>query len=101
MAPTASMSIRIRQTQAYSEGDVMREVDGLALTGDWLLVRAGYMGNLDLQSAVEGFTARRKKEQGLLMECLVSQRKTKSCGTSCLVARCQRASGLADPVSSS
>lgn len=59
---------------AGTEGDVIREVDGLALTGDYLLVRAGFVGNLDLEKAVEDFTARRKKDPGLLMECLVSPR---------------------------
>lgn len=68
------MSIRIRQTQAVSEGDVMREVDGLALTGDWLLVKAGYIGNLDLEKAVTDFTAKRKKDPSLLMDCIVTSR---------------------------
>lgn len=74
MLPTAPMSIRIRQTQAITEGDVMREVDSLALTGDWLLVKAGYIGNLNLEQAVTDFTAKRKKDPSLLMECLVASR---------------------------
>jgi translation initiation factor eIF-2B subunit epsilon len=74
MAPTAQMSIRIKQTQATSEGDVMREVDGLAIAGDWLLVKAGYIGNLDLEKAVTDFTAQRKKDPSLLMNCLVTSR---------------------------
>lgn len=68
------MSIRIRQTQATSEGDVMREVDGLAIAGDWLLVKAGYIGNLDLETAVTEFTAKRKKDPSLLMDCVVASR---------------------------
>lgn len=68
------MNIRLRTTMASTEGDVMREVDSLALPGDWLLVRAGYIGNLDLARAVTDFTARRKKTPGLLMECLVCRR---------------------------
>lgn len=52
----------------------MREVDGLALAGDWLLVKAGYIGNLDLETAVTEFTARRKKDPSLLMDCVVTSR---------------------------
>ena len=52
----------------------MREVDGLSLPGDWILAKAGYIGNLDLEKAVESFTARRKKEPELIMECVVAQR---------------------------
>ncbi|KAK9898669.1 hypothetical protein P389DRAFT_178044 [Cystobasidium minutum MCA 4210] len=74
MSPTAPMTIRIKQTQAISEGDVMREVDGLALAGDWLLVKAGYIGNLELETAVTDFTAKRKKDPSLLMECIVTSR---------------------------
>lgn len=50
----------------------MREVDGLALPGDWLLVKAGYMGNIDLAKVVNDFTAKRKRDPGLLMECVVA-----------------------------
>lgn len=74
MSPTAPMSIRIRQTQAISEGDVMREIDSLAIAGDWLLVKAGYIGNLDLETAVTDFTAKRKKDPSLLMDCIVTSR---------------------------
>lgn len=55
----------------------MREVDGLSLPGDWILAKAGYLGNLDLEKAVEDFTARRKKEPELIMECIVA-RKTRA-----------------------
>lgn len=52
----------------------MREVDGLSLPGDWILAKAGYIGNLDLEKAVQDFSARRKKEPELIMECIVAQR---------------------------
>lgn len=84
MSPTAPMTIRIKQTQAISEGDVMREVDGLALAGDWLLVKAGYIGNLELETAVTDFTAKRKKDPSLLMECIVTSRTRRCVLFSCL-----------------
>ena len=76
-SPTASMTIRVRSTQAYTEGDVIREVDSLALTGDWLLVRAGYLGNLNLEQNVADFKAKRKRDPGLLMDCIVAPRSRK------------------------
>ena len=68
------MKIRIRSTQAYTEGDVMREVDGFGITGNWLLVKAGYIGNLNLEQAVNDFTVKRKKDPGLLMDCVLAPR---------------------------
>lgn len=68
------MEVRIRSTLASAEGDVLRELDNVPLQGDFLLVRAGYMGNIDLDSAVKAFTVRRKKDPSLLMDCLVAPR---------------------------
>jgi translation initiation factor eIF-2B subunit epsilon len=61
----------LRATSALSAGDVLREADSLPLAGDFLLVRAGYVGNLDLQQAVNDFAEKRRKDNGLVMECLV------------------------------
>lgn len=69
------MNIRIRQTLGSTEGEVMREVDALALPGDWLLVKSGYMGNIDLGKAVANFTAKRKRDPNLVMDCLLGPLK--------------------------
>lgn len=68
------MTITIRSTLATSEGDVMRELDALALTGNFLLTKAGFMGNLNFEQLVDNFMAKRKKDTGLLMDCIVAPR---------------------------
>lgn len=68
------MKVSLRSTLGNSEGDVLRDVDNLGIKNDFLLVRAGYIGNIDLESAVRAFTVKRKKDSSLLMECLVAPR---------------------------
>ena len=69
---TLSMEIVLRSTSATTQGDVLREVDALGLAADFLLVRAGYIGNLHLAQLVKRFTQKRKKDPGLAMECLLA-----------------------------
>lgn len=66
------MEVHIRYTDAGSQGDVLRDADGLKITADFLLVQAGYIGNLDLQSAHERFAEKRKADPNLVMDCLLA-----------------------------
>lgn len=54
----------------------MREVDSLQLLApaDFLVVQAGYVGNVDLKAKVERFTERRVKEPACAMSCMVAPR---------------------------
>jgi translation initiation factor eIF-2B subunit epsilon len=70
-AKDSTFEVILRATAALSPGDVLREADSLPLAGDFLLVRAGYVGNLDLQQAVNNFAEKRRRDNGLVMDCLV------------------------------
>ncbi|GAA5946869.1 hypothetical protein JCM3765_002052 [Sporobolomyces pararoseus] len=80
--PELTLSIVVRPTKALTPGDVLREVDSLSILSpsDYLVVQAGYVGNVDLKSKVEEFGERKKADPSLTMSCLVSpiQAKTNS-----------------------
>ena len=67
------MSIVVRPTKALTPGDVLREVDSLQILApaDYLVVQAGYVGNVDLKEKVQEFTDRRIKDPNLSMSCIV------------------------------
>ena len=67
------MSIVVRPTKALTPGDVLREVDSLQILApaDYLVVQAGYVGNVDLKEKVQQFTDRRLKDPNLSMSCIV------------------------------
>lgn len=73
MSPGAEMSIVVRPTKALTPGDVLREVDSLQILApaDYLVVQAGYVGNVDLKEKVQQFTDRRLKDPNLSMSCIV------------------------------
>ncbi|GAA5862554.1 hypothetical protein JCM3774_001056 [Rhodotorula dairenensis] len=73
MSPGAEMSIVVRPTKAHTPGDVLREVDSLQVLApaDYLVVQAGYVGNVDLKEKVQEFTDRRLKDPNLSMSCIV------------------------------
>ncbi|GAA5939733.1 translation initiation factor eIF2B catalytic subunit epsilon [Sporobolomyces koalae] len=80
--PEVTLSIVVRPTKALTPGDVLREVDSLQILSpsDYLVVQAGYVGNVDLKHRVEEFAQRKKADPNLTMSCLVSpiQQKTNS-----------------------
>ncbi|GAA5905565.1 translation initiation factor eIF2B catalytic subunit epsilon [Sporobolomyces salmoneus] len=80
--PESTLSIVVRPTKALTPGDVLREVDSLSILSpsDYLVVQAGYVGNVDLKAKVEEFGERKKADPSLTMSCLVSpiQSKTNS-----------------------
>ncbi|GAA5923079.1 hypothetical protein JCM1841_000307, partial [Sporobolomyces salmonicolor] len=78
--PESALSIVIRPTKALTPGDVMREVDGLSILApaDYLVVQAGYVGNVDLGQKVKDFTERRKADPSLSMSCVVAPIQTKT-----------------------
>ncbi|GAA5976485.1 hypothetical protein JCM10908_005516 [Rhodotorula pacifica] len=73
MSHGAEMSIVVRPTKALTPGDVLREVDSLQVLApaDYLVVQAGYVGNIDLKEKVQEFTERRLKDPNLSMSCIV------------------------------
>jgi translation initiation factor eIF-2B subunit epsilon len=73
----SSLSIVVRPTTAPTPGDILREVDGLGILApvDYLVVQAGYVGNIDLKEKVEEFTAKRVADPSLTMSCVVSPRQ--------------------------
>ncbi|GAA5909439.1 hypothetical protein JCM5296_000571 [Sporobolomyces johnsonii] len=78
--PESALSIVVRPTKALTPGDVMREVDGLSILApaDYLVVQAGYVGNVDLGQKVKDFTERRKADPSLSMSCVVAPIQTKT-----------------------
>lgn len=66
-------SIILKSTLSHSQGDIMQEVDALQLKTDFLLLRVGYVGNLDLAQALSRFAEKRSKDPHLIMDCLVAQ----------------------------
>ncbi|POY72520.1 hypothetical protein BMF94_4346 [Rhodotorula taiwanensis] len=73
MSPGAEMSITVRPTKAHTPGDVLREVDSLQILApaDYLVVQAGYVGNVNLKEKVDEFTSRRLQDPNLSMSCIV------------------------------
>ncbi|GAA5860000.1 hypothetical protein JCM8547_003052 [Rhodosporidiobolus lusitaniae] len=71
--PGSLLQILVRPTKALTPGDVLRECDSLSILSpaDYLVVQAGYVGNVDLKQKVQEFTERRKKDQSLTMSCIV------------------------------
>ena len=71
--PGSDISIVVRPTKALTPGDVLREVDGLQILApaDYLVVQAGFLGNVDLKDKVHEFTERRKADPSLTMSCIV------------------------------
>ncbi|CAH7668258.1 hypothetical protein PPACK8108_LOCUS2741 [Phakopsora pachyrhizi] len=76
LEPDSFMPVTIISTTAFSQGDVLREVDSRAILktktgsgsdiGTFVLVQCGYIGNLELSLASWKFTASRKSSGGLL-----------------------------------
>ncbi|KAI5474655.1 hypothetical protein MNV49_002699 [Pseudohyphozyma bogoriensis] len=73
----SGITVVLRPTTASTPGDVLREVDGLGILSpaDFLVVQAGYVGNVDLAGKVAEFTKKRKEDPYLLMSCVVAPRK--------------------------
>ncbi|TNY22364.1 hypothetical protein DMC30DRAFT_392369 [Rhodotorula diobovata] len=71
--PGSDISIVVRPTKALTPGDVLREVDGLQILApaDYLVVQAGFLGNVDLKDKAHEFTERRKADPSLTMSCIV------------------------------
>ncbi|GAA5998409.1 translation initiation factor eIF2B catalytic subunit epsilon [Rhodotorula paludigena] len=82
-APGSDLTIVVRPTKALTPGDVMREVDGLQILAptDYLVVQAGFLGNVDLKQKVQEFGARRQKDPSLSMSCIVKPIATKTHST--------------------
>lgn len=58
---------------------MLREVDSLQILApaDYLVVQAGYVGNVDLAEKVKEFAERRKKDPSMTMSCVVAPTETK------------------------
>lgn len=69
-------SVILKSTLSLSQGDIMQEVDALQLKTDFLLLRVGYVGNLDLAQALSRFAEKRTKDPHLIMDCLVGESST-------------------------
>lgn len=82
MSPTSALSIVLRPTKAATPGDVLREVDSLQILApaDFLVVQAGYVGNVDLAQKVKDFAERRKADPNMTMSCVVAPTETR-CAT--------------------
>lgn len=80
--PSSPLSIILRPTKAATPGDVLREVDSLQILApaDYLVVQAGYVGNVDLAQKVKDFAERRKKDPSMTMSCVVAPTETKFVG---------------------
>lgn len=74
----SGISITLRPTTALTPGDVLREVDGLGILApaDFLVVQAGYVGNILLAEKVKEFTTWRKEDPTVCMSCVVTPRKS-------------------------
>lgn len=73
----SSLSVIVRPTAATTPGDILREVDGLGILApvDYLVVQAGYVGNIDLKAKVDAFTQRRLADPTMTMDCIVAPRQ--------------------------
>ncbi|KAK4051858.1 translation initiation factor eIF-2B epsilon subunit, GEF [Microbotryomycetes sp. JL201] len=82
-SPTSPLKIVLRPTRAATPGDVLREVDSLQILApaDYLVVQAGYVGNIDLQQKVNEFTERRKADPTMTMSCVVAPIATRTTST--------------------
>ncbi|KAK4703891.1 translation initiation factor eIF-2B subunit epsilon, partial [Phenoliferia sp. Uapishka_3] len=70
------LSITVRPTTALTPGDVLREVDSLQILApaDFIVVQAGYVGNINLADLVKEFGERRSRDPYLVMSCVVAKR---------------------------
>lgn len=66
-----SFQLILKQTGSVTEGDVLREADALELKTNFVLLRAGYIGNLDLQRALKEFANKRKRDANLVLDSLL------------------------------
>ncbi|KAL8287047.1 hypothetical protein RQP46_004053 [Phenoliferia psychrophenolica] len=75
---SSPLSIVLRPTTALTPGDVLREVDSLQILApaDFLVVQAGYVGNVGLGNLVRDFGLRRARDPDLVMSCVVAQTAT-------------------------
>lgn len=73
----STLNIIVRPTKSVTPGEVLRELDKLGILGpvDYLVVQAGYVGNLFLKDKVDEFTVRRKADPSLTMSCVVAPRQ--------------------------
>ncbi|KAM0754479.1 hypothetical protein T439DRAFT_309262 [Meredithblackwellia eburnea MCA 4105] len=74
--PHSPLTLTLRPFQGQTPGDVLREVDGLQLLAptDFLVVQAGYLGNVALEELVKDFSARRVRDKDLVLGCGVAKR---------------------------
>ncbi|BGP38404.1 translation initiation factor eIF-2B epsilon subunit, GEF [Rhodotorula kratochvilovae] len=81
--PGSEIQIVVRPTKALTPGDVLREVDGLQILAptDYLVVQAGFVGNVDLKAKTTEFTERRKVDPSLSMSCIVKPIASKTHST--------------------
>ncbi|GAA5924014.1 hypothetical protein JCM10213_004472 [Rhodosporidiobolus nylandii] len=81
--PEAPLHVIVRPTKALTPGDVMRECDSLSILSpaDYLVVQAGYVGNVDLKQKVQEFTERRKQDPNMSMSCIVKPISAKTHST--------------------
>ncbi|GAA5976582.1 hypothetical protein JCM11641_001346 [Rhodosporidiobolus odoratus] len=81
--PETLLQIIVRPTKGLTPGDVMRECDSLSILSpaDYLVVQAGYVGNVNLKQKVEEFGQRRKADPNLSMSCIVKPIATKTHST--------------------
>ncbi|GAA5887270.1 hypothetical protein JCM6882_002469 [Rhodosporidiobolus microsporus] len=81
--PESLLHIIVRPTKGLTPGDVMRECDSLSILSpaDYLVVQAGYVGNVDLKQKVAEFTERRKKDPNMTMSCIVKPISAKTHST--------------------
>lgn len=66
-----SFPVTLKQTASVTEGDVLREADALELKSNFLLLRAGYLGNVDLARALKEFAVKRKADPNLVLDSLL------------------------------
>ncbi|SCV74138.1 BQ2448_6570 [Microbotryum intermedium] len=83
-----AFTIVVRPTKAATPGDVLREVDSLQILApaDFLVVQAGYVGNLNLKGKVTEFAARRKADPNMCMSCVVAPVETRTTPTFAILA---------------
>lgn len=66
-----TMQIILRTTTSSTIGDVLREADALQLKTSFLLLRVGYIGNLNLRTYLDQFESKKTQDASLCMDCLV------------------------------
>lgn len=71
-----SFQLQFKQTASITEGDVLREADALELKHNFLLIRVGYLGNLDLAKLLRDFAAKRKQDSNLVLDSVLMPSST-------------------------